>query len=190
MIVGHIGAAFAARWRWPRAPFGWLLVATMAPDIARLILDLTTQAPWQRNEYSHFLPWSALLAGLLAAVCWGALRKRDAAVAVGVLVLSHIALDMISGQKPLWVRGPRGLNFEYYQQLEFVIEAGLVSSGWRLLRQSPAPLRWATSRSVLAILLVFQAVHLIGAFYARPYATRCFEYPVRPCWIRRHDRPP
>src|SRR3954470_5381075 len=39
MIVGHLGLAYAARARWRQIPFAWLIVATMAPDLARLALD-------------------------------------------------------------------------------------------------------------------------------------------------------
>lgn len=188
MIVGHIGVAFVARSRWPRAPLGWMLVATFAPDLARLILDIAGQR-WHRNEYSHLLPWSALLALGLAVAAWLAWRDVRAAAVVGALVLSHIALDMISGRKQLWLGGPSGINVGQYQQLEFVIEAGLLWLGWALLRRTMPRVR-VTRRSVLVVLLAFEAAVLSRSLLSRPYATRCIEYPIRPCWIRRHESPP
>jgi hypothetical protein len=189
MIVGHIGAAFAARWRWPGLPLPWLLGATMAPDLLRLALGWTGAPWWDANYYSHVLPWGALWAVLLAATAWAALRQPAAAFVIGALVLSHLALDALSGRKPVWTNGPPGLGLEQYQQAEFVVEAALSWAGWHLLRRCRAP-RWATGWSMLAILLVGQAAYLTETFRERPYATRCVEYPVRPCWIRRKDRPP
>jgi hypothetical protein len=189
MIVGHIGAAFAARWRWPSLPLPWLLGATMAPDLLRLALR-STGSHWRlANYYSHVLPWGALWAVLLAATAWAVLRRPTAALVIGALVLSHLALDALSGRKPVWTNGPPGLGLEEYQQAEFVVEAALAWAGWHLLRRRRVP-RWATGRRALAILLVGQAAYLVETFRDRPYATRCVEYPVRPCWIRRRDHPP
>jgi hypothetical protein len=189
MIVGHLGLAYAARARWRQIPFAWLIVATMAPDLARLALDAMGISRWFRNEYSHLLPWSLLLAVGLAALAFLFRRDVAAALVVGVLVLSHIALDMVSGRKPLWLGGPVGLDVQRYQQLELVIEAVLLFVGWRLLRRRE-PTLLATRRIVLALLLVSETTYLAKALHDRPYATRCIEYPLQPCWIRRGDRPP
>jgi hypothetical protein len=70
-----------------------------------------------------------------------------------------------------------------------VIEAAILVAGWRLLRRAERRSLLAR-RSVLAALLLGEAVYLQQTFRARPYATRCIEYPLQPCWIRRHDRPP
>lgn len=189
MIIGHFGVAFAARARWPRLSLAWLLLATMAPDLWRVALAGTGMPMAFTTRYSHVLPWSALLALALGIVALITFRSRLAALVTIVVVLSHILLDAISGEKALWPGGPAGLNVEYYQQLEFVIEAALAWYGWRLLRRSARPTRLAR-RSILAFLLAFEGVYLANALHQRPYATRCVEYPIQPCWIRRHDRPP
>lgn len=188
MIVGHLGLAYAARARWRRIPFAWLVAATMAPDLARLALDAIGSNRWFRNEYTHLLPWSLLLAAGLGLAAYLARRDAGAALVVGALVLSHVALDMISGRKPLWVGGPLGLDVQRYQQLELLIEATLLIGGWRLLRRG-APAMLVTRRTVLAALLLFETAYLAKALNDRPYATRCLEYPLQPCWKRRHEQP-
>ena len=189
MIIGHLGVAFAARARWLRLSLAWLLGATMAPDLVRLTLQALGVTSGDATRYSHLLPWSALLAAVLGLMAWVTQRNGRAAIIVSALVVSHIVLDAISGEKALWDGGPAGLNLQHYQQLEFVIEAALLWWGWWLLRRSETAW-WPTRRSVLAALMAFEAVYLAWSLYQRPYATRCIEYPVQPCWIRRHDRPP
>jgi hypothetical protein len=189
MIIGHLGLAYAARARWPRASLGWLLVATMAPDLLRIVLDVFGADPWTGNQYSHLLPWSLLLAAAVALLALAVRRDVTSAVVIGALVLSHVALDMVSGNKPLWVGGPVGLNLQRYQQLEFVIEAAFLVTGWYLLRRRE-PRTLITRRGVLAMLLLVEGVYLTRSLIGRPYATRCIEYPLQPCWIRRHDPPP
>jgi hypothetical protein len=190
MLIGHLGPAWAARARWPDIPVGWLLTATMAPDLARLALAATPSAPrLDLNLYTHYLPWSLLLAAAVALLAWMVRRDARMALVVGALVLSHVALDMISGRKPLWSGGPWGLDVQQYQQLELVIEAALLVIGWRLMRRAE-PRTPLARRSVLAVLLAIEAAYLTKSLIDRPYATRCIEYPLQPCWIRRHDRPP
>jgi hypothetical protein len=189
MIVGHLGLAYAARARWRQIPFAWLVAATLAPDLARLALDAVGVDRWFRNEYTHLLPWSLLLAVGFALVAWLARRDAVSALVVGALVLSHVALDMVSGRKPLWVGGPVGLDVQRYQQIELLIEAALLVAGWRLLRRRE-PALLATRRTVLAALLLMETAYLAKALHDRPYATRCIEYPLQPCWIRRGDRSP
>lgn len=181
MIIGHVGVAFAARWRWPAAPLPWLLGGSMAPDIWRALLAATGLDWRETNIYSHLLPWSGLLAVLVAAAAYLVLRDARVALLIFAVVGSHIALDMVSGWKELWVGGPGGLDLEHFEQLEFVVEAVLLWGGWRLLRRSTAPRR-LSGWPVLALLLSIQAAYLIESFQARPWKTRCIAYPLSPCW--------
>lgn len=190
MLIGHLGPACAARARWADIPTAWLVGATMAPDLARLALSATPAASRSDlNQYTHYLPWSLVLAAAAALLAWLVRRERRVALVIGTVLLSHIALDMISGHKPLWSGGPMGLDAQRYQQIEFVIEAALFLMGWRLLRRAERRSLLAR-RSVLAALLAIEAAYLTRSLLDRPYATRCIEYPLQPCWIRRHDRPP
>jgi hypothetical protein len=189
MIIGHFGAAFAARARWPRTSIYWLFVATMAPDLFRIALATTGMSMWGTTRYSHVFPYSVLLALALGLAALVMFRSRLVGVVTAVVVLSHILLDAVSGQKALWDGGPAGLNVQRYQQLELVIEAVICWWGWRLLRRSPSP-TWLSRRSVLAALLLFEATFQAWSLNQRPYATRCWVWPLESCWEWRHERPP
>ena len=180
MIIGHIGVAFAAKRRWPRMSLGVLLAATFAPDLLRVPFVAAGFAWQQTNFYTHALPWSLLLAVAAAALAWTTLHDRTAGLVVFALVLSHIALDMISGNKALWSGGPTGIDLGKFEQLELLIEAALLLAGWFLLRRAKQP-RWAAHWSVPVVLIVFQAITLLGSVSRRPYTTRCLAYPVGAC---------
>ncbi|MEO8338003.1 MAG: hypothetical protein ABI664_23720 [bacterium] len=180
MIIGHLGVAFAAKRRWQRAPMGWLIGASFAPDIWRLVLAGSGYLWWPSNTLSHALPWSAVMAVVLGAVAWLTLRDGAAALLVSLLVASHIALDMVSGWKPLWIGGPSGLNVQRVEQMEFILEAFLAWVGWLLLRGTRRP-GWLSTKTALLLMVVVQAAYLDRAYTARPQATRCLTYPVVPC---------
>lgn len=189
MIIGHLGVAFASRARWPRMSVYWLLLATMAPDILRFVLLAGGMSRGYATLYSHVLPWSALLAIALGLVAFTFARDRSVAVVTLIVVLSHIVLDAVSGQKAIWDGSPPGLNAQRYVQLEFVIEGALAWWGWRLLRRSQSP-TWLSRRSVLATLLAFEAAFQWWTLEQRPYATRCWVWPLESCWDWRGERPP
>lgn len=189
MIIGHLGVAFAARARWPRLSVVWLTVVTMAPDLLRTVLATTTMSMNSTTVYSHLLPWSALLALALGVIAFALFRSSTAGAVTAAVVMSHILLDAISGRKPLWEGGPSGLNAQRYQQLEFVIEAALCWGGWLLMRRSSSPTRFSR-RGVLAALLVFEAAFQTWSLQQRPYATRCWLWPMESCWKWRGERAP
>jgi hypothetical protein len=180
MIIGHVGVAFAAKWRWRRIPLGALLVATFAPDILRQVFAALT-FPWQQtNFYSHALPWSALLAVAAGVLAWMALTDRTAGMVIGAVVLSHIALDMVSGNKPLWSNGPVGLDLDDVEQAELVIESALMLIGWFLLRRAGPP-RWTRHWALPLFLIALETVNLVGSISRRPYETRCLASPIGTC---------
>jgi hypothetical protein len=160
---------------------GWLVGATFAPDIWRLALAGSGYAWWPSNTLSHALPWSAIIAVVLASVAWLMLRDAALTILVALLVSSHIALDMVSGWKPLWIGGPNGLNLQRLELVEFALEAFLAWLGWRLLRGAKRP-GWLATRTALLLMLVVQLAYLRWSYDARPQATRCPTFPFSPCW--------
>lgn len=182
MIIGHIGVAFAAKGRWPLVPLGALLVATLAPDFLREVFALAGFGWRQTNLYSHGVPWSVILAAAAGLLAWKAFaaRTRTAGVVVAGLVVAHIALDLISGHKDMGPGAPVGLYVESFQQLELVIESGLVLVGWRVMRRGGAP-RWATHWGMPALLILLETTYLAGTMSLRPYSTRCLASPVAAC---------
>ena len=183
VLIGHVGAAFAARRRWPAAPLGWLLCASFAPDVWRIALADSGYRWWPSNTYSHALPWSGIIALVVGSMAWPVLRDGRAALVIAGLSASHVALDMISGWKPLWVGGPVGLDLYHVEQAEFALEGILAWAGWRLLRPTTVP-GWVARRRMLVFLLAVQAVYSWTAYRSRPAATRCWTYPFAPCWRR------
>ena len=180
MIIGHVGVALAARNRWPRATLPWLVGATFAPDLLRLALAATGMHWTQTNIYSHALPWSALLATVVGVAGAIALRDRRLGALLAAVVASHVLLDMISGQKMLWVGGPHGLELGQVEQAEFALEALMLWFGWRLVRGATVP-HWVRARATLLLLLGIEGAYLFQSFRARPWATRCVTSPFIPC---------
>ncbi|MDB4889735.1 MAG: hypothetical protein JWL61_1590 [Gemmatimonadetes bacterium] len=180
MIIGHVGVAFAAKSRWPRIPLNALLVATFAPDILRELLGALSLSPWEATLYSHALPWSALLAAFAGALAWVALRDRTAFIVVFGIVLSHVLLDLISGNKPLWYGGPRGIHLGMVEPVELIIETLIMLAGWYRLRRNAAP-SWLKHWAVPALLVVVQMASVVGSISQRPYATRCLVSPMGTC---------
>lgn len=183
MIIGHLGVAFATKRRWQRVPMGWLLGATLAPDIWRLALAGSGYGWWPSNTLSHALPWSAIIAVVLASIAWLMLRDARVALLMVLVVAFHIALDMVSGWKPLWIGGPSGLDIQHVEQVEFFLEAFLAWFGWRLLRGSKSP-GWLATRTALLLMLAVQMAYLKRTYDARPKENRCLTFPISPCWRR------
>ncbi len=180
MIIGHIGVALCAKRAWPRLPIALLLGASFAPDLWREVLAAVGLHWRLTNLYSHALPWSLALALLAGALTWAVRRDRTAGIVVAALVATHVMLDMISGDKPLWAGNTVGLNVEHFQQLELLIESALVLTGWKLVWRvygSGRSARWALP----AMLIAFQAAYLVGTLTQRPYKTRCLAWPMGPC---------
>ncbi|MEP7002415.1 MAG: hypothetical protein ABI969_18135 [bacterium] len=173
MIIGHIGVAYAAKARWQRIPLGALLIASFAPDILREAFA-SAGFSWPR--------WCLLLTAAAGLLAWKALadRSRSAGLIVAGLVLSHLALDLISGSKDMGPGGPMGLFVESFQQLELAIEGTLLLGGWWMMRRAVAP-RWATHWAMPAALMLLEVTYLAGTMSLRPYRTRCLASPMAEC---------
>lgn len=137
MFVGHYGPAYAAKKADPDLPLGLLCLTTQLPDIlwATLTLlgveqaEVAPELPsnpyrYTRFPYSHSLP-SAL--GLAAAAYGvGRLRAPRAARALGSIILSHWALDLLVHRPdmPLWANTRKvGLGVWDRPYTAYVVEA-------------------------------------------------------------------
>src|SRR5918999_1570945 len=118
MLLGHYGAAFAAKRYAPRASLGvfnlaaqfldelWPLLVLMGLETVRVAPGVLAANPLEFVHYpiTHSLlgaiGWSVLLGGLYYAMR----RDQRSAVVVGLLVLSHWFLDlpMHAPDLPLW----------------------------------------------------------------------------------------
>jgi hypothetical protein len=181
MIIGHIGVALGARRRWPVVPLSALLAATFAPDLLRGVLEGLMLRHADGNFYSHALPWSVLLAAAVAAVTWVLTRSRQAALVMAGVVMSHVALDMFSGTKPLWSGGPVGFDMRAFAPVELLIETCIAMAGWMYVRGGGDRLRWYAARWVPLALVAISAAYLGGVISQRPYIERCVAHPALDC---------
>jgi hypothetical protein len=158
VITAHLGAAAAARSRWPRAPLLWLLVAAVAPDLLDVAYAIGgVCSPY--GLYSHTVPAAALTGAVLGGVVFLITGSRVAGLVTAGVVLAHLPLDLVTGRKIYWPGGPLlGLALYRRPLLDFVVEVPLVLAGWWLLRRSKAGPRWATIGVVALSLVGFQAV--------------------------------
>ncbi len=168
VIAGHFGVAMAARSRTASVPLLALVIASVAPDV----IDFVTAALrvcGPNGLYSHSLPSIAFQAVMLggAAAVWR--RSPGAGAVIAAMVLLHLAADYITGLKVLWAGGPVvGLNLYSHPVADFILEAAVTFTGWRMLRNSPMRDRWSSAPFVLAMLLSVQAALDVASYVVGP----------------------
>jgi len=158
MFIGHAAAGFAAKRLAPRAPLAWLLVAPWLLDFLwPLFLLLGIERVRPRAAVSPFLnldfvsyPWSHSLG---MAIVWGVLfgaayarstRDRRGALVIGVLVVSHWAMDLLVHvpDLPLWP-GPSpvlGLGLWRFPAYTMFVEGLLFVAGLAVFVACTRPL--------------------------------------------------
>lgn len=185
MFVGHIAVALAAKRVAPRTNLGLLALGaqwadTLWPVLVLLGLErveirpgVTVMTPLDFVSY----PWShsvLMLAawGVLAYVAYRRGGGRRAAAVLGVLVLSHWGLDVITHRPDMPLLpfgGPRiGLGLWNYPAAELLLEGGMYAVGawlyFRATRPRDAVGRWA----VPALLLTLGVIWVAAAFGPPP----------------------
>jgi hypothetical protein len=181
MFVGHYAAALAAKAVQPRAPFWLYVLAAQVIDVAWAVLVLVGI---ERLSLDPDLPGSALVLvhmpythSLAAVVVWALavglagffLLKlpRAAAIAVGLVVISHWGLDFLVHRPdlPLWFGGPKvGLGWWNYPGPQQALEMGLLAIaatvwGWRRGLQGHSG--WSASL-FLTLLVVMQLISIVA----------------------------
>jgi hypothetical protein len=156
LIIGHVGVASASRAVRRDAPIVLLLLATFAPDLLDGAYSIAgICSPF--GVYSHSLPVIAILAAVGALVALYVTGSVTTALVVAGVVVTHLALDLITGEKMLWPQGPIvGLHVYQWPVADLAIEVPLIVCGWALLRRSGSGPAWASSRAALVMLLAAQ----------------------------------
>jgi hypothetical protein len=156
VITGHLGAALAARSYRKEVPLALLTAAALAPDLLDAVLYFAPLCnPF--GLYSHGLVAMSALC-VLFAVIGLALRLPVAAVLILVaLVVSHLAFDLMTGEKLLLAHGPiAGLRIYRSPALDFLMEVPIVFAGWLLLRRRQSPPTPVGSRAAIVALITLQ----------------------------------
>jgi hypothetical protein len=177
MFLGHYGVALAAKRVAPRTCLGWLVAGAVALDLiwplflllgiehVRIAPGDTVVTPLDFYDYplthslAMVLGWSVLIGGLY----YGINRDRKGGLVVGVLVLSHWALDLFMHRPdlPLYPGGPLlGLGLWNSLPITVVVEYGLLAAGVWLYATATVS-RDRTGRYVL-----WAMVTLLAAIYA------------------------
>jgi hypothetical protein len=82
----------------------------------------------------------AALAGALVLVAYQLTGDGSVAALTGVLTLSHVVADYVTGVKPTWPGGPMiGLDLYSLPLVDLIVEAAVLVVGWQVYRRSLPP---------------------------------------------------
>jgi hypothetical protein len=158
VYVGHAGAALAARRARRSVGLLVLLVATYVPDWVDTGLCLSGR--FSASEMlSHSIPAVLLFALVGFGIYAATTRDHTGALVVAAVILSHMLLDWITGDKPTWPGGPRiGLQLYASPIADFVVEGVVLAVGSLLYAQTLPPREkpWMDAAVMLGALLVLQ----------------------------------
>lgn len=201
MFIGHLAVALAARPRAPKTSLGTLVGAAFGLDLLWPVLVLTG-VEWFRIDpaasaftplaFEHY-PWShslltSVLWGLLAGGAYWLVRRHQAgAVLVGVLVLSHWALDAIVHvpDLPLWPGGGPmvGLGLWNFVAGTFVVEGAMLAGGlWLYLRRA-APATAGRRRALWGLVALVTAIWASGPFAPPPPGVQAVAITALAIWL-------
>ena len=163
MITGHLGIAGAAHATRRDSTLIVLLGASMAPDVVDALFVVARSCN-PHGLYSHTIPAATLLAIVVGALAYFVTGQRATGVLAALLVLAHVPLDFITGNKLFWPGDElRGLRLYNFPVADFVVEGVLTTLGWWFLRSREWAPRWAVGRGALiAILLLQGATDVVG----------------------------
>ncbi|HUJ46760.1 MAG TPA: hypothetical protein VLV55_06480 [Rhizomicrobium sp.] len=157
MLVGHYGPAFAARAVFRRIPLWVLFVAVQWMDVVwsilvllgiekvRIVPGFTEGSPLDLYymPYTHSLPGSLVLAGILGAIVSAFYRTRRLVVfaVVAAAVFSHWLLDLIVHVPDLMLYDHVKVGFGLWRHVAFSLPLELVllaAGAWLYAKCVPA----------------------------------------------------
>lgn len=136
MYMGHLGIALGARAVRPSLPLWSFVGASLLPDLANAIWNLTPIGDRQ-DLLSHSIPAVLVLAG----VTWltNGLARKDwrGGALLATVVLSHPIADYITSREAAWPGGPIiGAHLYLHHRWDFVVEGIVIVVGWALYQRS------------------------------------------------------
>src|SRR5256885_11042513 len=156
MYAGHIGIALAGKGYRSTVPLWVLLVATQLPDWADAAVCAAGGGSPPPEMLSHSLPAVAGLALALALLYYAFTRDSGGSVLAGIIVISHMIADYVTGLKPTWPGGPLiGLELYRNPAVDFGIEALVIVLGWTIYRRGlPVELRDSAPVNLMLVCLL------------------------------------
>jgi membrane-bound metal-dependent hydrolase YbcI (DUF457 family) len=208
MFIGHAALALAAKPLAPRANLGVALAATYWLDLIWPVLVLAgiervevspgitafTPLDFVHYPWTHSFVAALVWAALFALACWK--LGRRAALAMGLLVFSHWALDALSHRPdlPLWPGSTTMIGLGLWNSIAgtLLVEISLFAAGVAIyLRHS------AKASLAFWLLIAFFALAYLGAAFGPPppsaaavagSALALWLLPVWGWWIERARR--
>lgn len=188
MFIGHFGAGFGAKAVAPRVSLGSLFLAAQFIDLlwptllllgvehVRVVPGATVVTPLVFDHYpiSHSLLAVVGWAGLVGGIHYFLKRQRIAAFVLGVLVISHWALDAVVHQPdlPLFPGSAIvvGLNAWSSLPVTLLIEGALFALGVWLYSRATSP-GDGVGRWGFVVLVVFLISIYAGNLFGAPPPT-------------------
>jgi hypothetical protein len=167
MYVGHVGAALAGKRARRSIGLLVLLLATYTPDWVDSGLCLAG-AYNPDGVLSHSIP-AVLLFALLGFGAYGfASRDWRGALVVAAVIVSHMLLDWITGNKPTWPGGAMiGLRLYEHPSADFLVEGVVIFAGTLLYARTLPPRQrpWrdlaTMGGALLALQLSIDVAHML-----------------------------
>jgi membrane-bound metal-dependent hydrolase YbcI (DUF457 family) len=185
MYIGHYAVAFAAKKAAPRTSLGTLIAAAQLIDLIWPVLVLmgvervavepgntvVTPLNFQHYPYTHslvaVLGWAALASGLY----WILTRYRAGAITIGLAVVSHWVLDLLTHMPdlPLFPGGGPKLGLGLWNSLPgtILLELTLFTVGV-LLYIGVTRARNKRGKYALASLVLFLLITYMANLYGPP----------------------
>ncbi len=180
MFIGHFAPALVAAARPKAAGLGKLFVAAQLVDIGfaallipgieamRIVPGITAMNPMDlyHMPFTHSLLGASVWAAVFGLIVWAATKRREAAVGVALVVVSHWLIDLLVHIPDLTLFGspPRiGLGLWNYPLVEMPLEIALVGGALvYYARRTQAPSGYRRLWILAALLAVFQAIDWFG----------------------------
>lgn len=201
MFIGHFGAGLAAKRIAPRPSLGTLFLASQFIDLLWpifLILGLErveidpgntafTPIDYVSYPYTHsllgVLGWSLLLGGFYYIIR----RQRLSAVVIGVLVMSHWVLDLLTHRPDLplipWIDTKVGMGLWNSIPFTVAIEGFLFVAGAFLYMRTTKAVNRKGAAALWGLLAFLSVMYLMNLFGPPPPSVEPIAYVGLSQWL-------
>ena len=213
MFVGHLAVALSAKSLAPRMPLGWLVAASYGLDLMWPIFLLVgieqvridpgntafTPLAFDNYPWSHSLGMVLMWGGIIAALSAFRLKTAQAAILLGLTLISHWVLDFMTHRPdmPLWPNGPEvGMGLWNSVPGTLLVEGTLFVAGIAVYCRRFPP-KDGVGRWALVALVAFTGLIWVSGPWSPPppnssmvgmVGLAMWIFPLWAAWIERHRR--